>query len=223
MSFLFSALQICGVALGLVLLFFLLRGFLPKYSILFAYNLVQILITVIETILFRETTQHDPIFVNFYWIAETVWDFLLLVLIVVLILRVLADRPEKELVQKILTIVLIGVVVLPFAIFYERPVFRTTWFRGASQFLNFGAAILNLVLWGSMIGARTRDTQLMLVCAGLGVTVAGAAIAWGIRQLARGQYILTGADLFAGLTYLMGLLIWCYAFRPGTKPYEATT
>jgi hypothetical protein len=228
MSFLQNALELCGVFLNIVLLVLLLRGFLPKYSILFAYNLAQFLITLIEKVLFQEAERGTPLYARVYWTAEVVWDFLLFILVAVMIHRALAGRPERETARKILLIVIVAVLVLPFILFHSRPIFQTYWFSGASQILNFGAAILTLVLWGALIASRNRDSQLMLVCAGLGMTVAGAAVAWGVRQLAIGrndtaENIRNVADLFAGLTYVLGLAIWCWAFRTSPQPAAAPT
>jgi hypothetical protein len=226
MTFLQTSFELSGVFLNIVLLALLLRGFLPKYSILFAYNLAQFLITLIEKVYFQEAERGTSTYARVYWTAEVVWDFLLFLLVTILIHRALAGRPEREVARKILLIVLVAVMVLPFIIFYGRPIFGTYWFSGASQVLNFGAAVLTLVLWGALLASRNRDSQLMMVCAGLGMTVAGAAFAWGVRQLAVGridtrQTIRDIADLFAGLTYVLGLAIWCWAFRSAPQPAPA--
>jgi hypothetical protein len=121
------------------------------------------------------------------------------------------------------------VLILPFVLYHNRPIFGSHWFNGATQVINFGAAILTLVLWGALIASRERDPQLMMVCAGLGITVAGAAFAWGVRQLALGDTnaavnVRDIADFFAVLTYLGGLALWCWAFRfpaPVTTPAAA--
>jgi hypothetical protein len=227
MSSVQTALELSGVLLNIVLLVFLLRGFLPKYFILFAYNLAQFLITVVEKVLFQEAQRTTHLYARVYWTAEVIWDFLLFLLVTVLIHQVLAGRRERELARKVLFFVVMAVVVVPFILFHDRGYFTSRWFSGASQLLNFGVAILTLVLWGALIASRNRDSQLMLVCAGLGMTVAGAALAWGIRQLALGsgtaENIRNAADLFAGFTYVLGLGIWCWAFRTAPQPSPAPT
>ena len=218
MSFLQSAIELCGLALNIVLLVLLLRGFLPKFSLLFAYNLAQFLIVLIEKVLSQAGDRGSDLYSHVYWTSEVIWDFLLFLLVIELIQRALAGRPERELARKILLVVLVAVVVLPFLLFHDRPLFQSHWFSGASQLINFGAAILTLVLWGALIASRNRDTQLMTVCAGLGLTVTGAAFAWGIRQLASGKNemaldVRNIADVFAAVTYIAGLALWCWAFR----------
>src|SRR5437868_6149637 len=115
MNYVTSALQVSGVALGLILLFLLVvRHSLPKYSVLFAYNLVQVLITLIEAFFFREENYRTLLYFRTYWTAEFIWDFLLLLLVVTLIQQVLAGRPELRIANKVVAVVLIGVGVLPF-------------------------------------------------------------------------------------------------------------
>lgn len=225
MSTIQTGLELCGVLLNVVLVFLLLRGYLPKYSILFAYNLFEFLITLVERVLFQGAERNTVLYRRVYWTTEVIWDFLLFLLVTVLIHRALVGQREREMARKILAIVIVAVLVLPFVLFYNRGIFSTPWFNGASQLLNFGAAILTLVLWGALIASRNRDSHLMMVCAGLGVTVAGAAFAWGVRQLAPGrnetaETVRDIADLFAGVTYVAGLAIWCWAFR--TAPVVAS-
>jgi hypothetical protein len=227
-SFLQSVAELCGLALNIVLLVLLLRGFLPKFLLLFAYNLAQFSIVVIEKVLSQSGGRSSDLYSHVYWTSEVIWDFLLFLLVIELIHRALAGRPERELARKILLVVLVAVVVLPFLLFHDRPLFQSRWFAGASQLINFGAAILTLVLWGALIASRNRDTQLMTVCAGLGLTVTGAAFAWGIRQLASGrndmaQDVRNVADVFAAVTYIAGLALWCWAFRSPPQAVPRST
>jgi hypothetical protein len=218
LNFVFTALQVCHVVLGFVLLVFLLRGQLPKYLVLFLYSAIQQIITLIDIVLVREG-RNSTRYKNIYWTEEIVWDLSMFLLVSVLIHRALEGRPEREFARKILILVWVTALVLPFVLFANHPMFRTPWFQGASQVLNFGAAILNLVLWGALIATRNRDRLLMLVSAGLGINVAGAAISWGLRKFApQGSFFENAADVFAQLTYLAGLAIWCYAFMPKRKP-----
>jgi len=227
MSSVETALQLCAVFLNIVLLILLVRGFLPKYSVLFAYNFVQFSLTITEEVLLKGADRGGALYRRVFWTSEIVWDFMLFLLLTVLIHQALAGRPERHVARKTLIIILIAVVVLPFILFHDRTLFGNGWFRGASQVWNFGAAILTLVLWGSLIASRNRDSQLMMVCAGLGMGVAGSALAWGIRQLAVGPGIAENihnmADLFAGFTYVLGLAIWCWAFRTAPQPSTAPT
>jgi hypothetical protein len=96
-----------------------------------------------------------------------------------------------------------------------------SWFNSTSELLNFGAAIMNLVLWGVLIADRKRDPQLAVVSVGLGVVVTGAAISYGLKV-----YIVSSAavfipNMFLMLTRLVGWTIWCRAFWPAPTRHPA--
>jgi hypothetical protein len=86
------------------------------------------------------------------------------------------------------------------------------WFHGASQFLNFAAALMNLVLWTALLGTGKRDPQLLTVSAGLGISVTGAAIFYGLLTIYRSDAL----GLCYVLAHMACLPIWCWAFRPAT-------
>jgi hypothetical protein len=89
--------------------------------------------------------------------------------------------------------------------------------NGAGEVLNFGAAIMNLVLWTALIGARKRDAQLLSVCAGLGLQVTAQALGYGIRQLLPTRHRWM-PDLFMTIAHLISVYIWWRAFRPLSRP-----
>ncbi len=212
MNFLLDSVPRISVLLNLALLVLLVRGYFVEYWLLFLFNLVQPAITIIE----MSMNRRSDAFRHVYWTSEVIWDLLLFLLVAFLIERVVQGEKERGKLRRILLFVTLGAVGLPFVLYFDRERFSTPWFQGASQLYNMGAAILNLVLWGAIITTRRRERQLMLVCAGLGINVTGAAIQWGIRQLAYGRtnWVIAQnlADLFAGVTYLLGLVIWCWAF-----------
>ena len=116
-------------------------------------------------------------------------------------------------------------LVLPFLLF---PMFpkgpkawpEASWFNSTSELLNFGAAIMNLVLWGVLIADRKRDPQLAVVSVGLGVVVTGAAISYGLRHLVPADAVFI-PNVFLILTQLVGWSIWSRAFWPARSPHPA--
>ena len=114
-------------------------------------------------------------------------------------------------------------LVLPFLVFPMGSAVwpKGTWFNSTSELLNFGAAIMNLVLWGALLADRKRDPQLAVVSVGLGVVVTGAAISYGLRH-----FVPLGAifvpNLFLMLTQLTGWIIWCRAFWPAPARVPAS-
>jgi hypothetical protein len=110
------------------------------------------------------------------------------------------------------------ILILPFVVLKSR-IFYTRWFNGTDQILNFGIAIMNLFLWTALLGNKKRDPQLLTVTAGLGARVAATALLLGLRQFTAGGGIGREiADIAARLSIVAGTLIWCWAFRPSTRP-----
>ena len=107
-------------------------------------------------------------------------------------------------------------MVLPFVLFpvHFQPWPRAVWFNSTSELLNFGAAIMNLGLWGALLANRKRDPQFVAVSIGLGVVVTGAALSYGLLHLLPAQRGGTIPDIFLMLTQLAGWSIWCRAFWP---------
>ena len=70
--------------------------------------------------------------------------------------------------------------------------------------------------------SKNRDKQLFTVSAGLGVIVAGAALALGLRQLSnQDSFLREVADVVYRLTQIAGPAIWCWAFWPHKKKVAA--
>ena len=111
--------------------------------------------------------------------------------------------------------VVVAALVLPFVLFHPRftPWPLGAWFNSTSELLNFGAALMNLPLWATLIGSRLRDPQFLKVSAGLGVAVTGAALAYGLRHFIPPGAFRWVPNLFLMLSQLAGWLLWCSAFR----------
>jgi uncharacterized membrane protein len=93
--------------------------------------------------------------------------------------------------------------------------------------LNFGGAIMNLVLWGALLANRKRDPQLLNISMGVGIAVTSAAVIWGARLWVSQDANRWPLDTFAILMHAASLLLWCWVFRPkgprNMAPTAATT
>lgn len=154
-------------------------------------------------------------YARLYWSNDVVVDVLRFLLVIVLTYKATAGGGKRVSIGRILGGIVVAALVLPFLLFQWGPNAwpRTTWFDSTSELLNFGAAIMNLVLWGVLLADRKRDPQLAVVSVGLGVVVTGAAISYGLRHLLplEAKFI---PNLFLMLTELAGWAIWCRAFWP---------
>jgi hypothetical protein len=206
-------LEAVSIAIQAAVIFFLLRGSFRRYPLLLLYCFLQLAATVAEEYVYRVFGEPSTLFHRLYWTDEISLDLLLFLMVITLTYQALEGSPLRKTMGRLLGAVLVIVLVVPFALFSARR-FNSAWFDGASQLLNFGAAIMNLGLWTALIGTKKRDPLLLKVSAGLGVAVTGAAIAYGLRRFTPpGGTLQQLANLFKTITYLASVAIWCWAFR----------
>ncbi|MGH9592605.1 MAG: hypothetical protein ACRD5L_05900, partial [Bryobacteraceae bacterium] len=150
-------------------------------------------------------------------------DLLLFVVVIIFTYQIMEDSPLRAKVRKVLAMIAVGAIVVPFILF-SSALFTRAWYNSTIQLFNFGAAVMNLGMWTAVIARKTRDRQLMLVCAGLGIAVAGNAALWGMRRFTTGDAQIA-ANLLIQIMYLIKLGIWIWAFRPPrtAPPAEANS
>jgi hypothetical protein len=193
-------------------LIFLLLGSFRRYFLLFFYCLTQLVASVAEVVISHQEGRNSALYSTVYWSDEVILDLLLFLVVIALAFQASAGNPAASAIRKLLGVVVVAALVLPFVL-VDPPYFRFRWFNGTSQLLNFGGAIMNLALWTLLLGMNRRDPQLLLVSVGVGIAVTGAAISWGLRLfLSVGTYWIPNIFLIG--THLVGVLIWCWAFRP---------
>ena len=178
-------------------------------------------------------------YAQLYWTNDVIVDMLRFVLVVVLIYKVVGS--SKPTLGQVLSALVAAMLVLPFALFHPfrqyRPrkgsymsskllnfgstLFQTypavEWFNSTSQLLSFGAAIMNVILWGALIQSKKRDPQILAVSLGLGILVTGTAVSYGFRHFAPEGQFTAVFNLFLNLTQLAAWLIWCRAFWPAPR------
>jgi hypothetical protein len=154
-------------------------------------------------------------YARLYWTNDVIIDLFRFVLLMVLTYWAVPEGAKRISLGRILGGVVAVVVVLPFLVFPagSQPWPDGAWFNSTSELLNFGAAIMNLVLWGALLGNPKRDARIVALSAGLGVVVTGAAAAYGLRHLIPSQALFI-PNLFLMLTQILGWTIWCRLFWP---------
>ena len=229
-----------GVSTSLALLcvlFLIVKGRFGKYWIVFVYGLWELLATIGFTVadaMVKGTTTTTAAtrtvgqmwYARIYWANDVLVDLFRFVLVIVLLYR--AAEGMKRVPGKVLAGIVVVMIVLPFLLFpmntrtapedpFHLPYPRASWFNSTSELLNFGAAIMNLMLWATLAASRKRDPQILGVSLGLGIVVTGAALAYGIRHLLGAREVAAIDNLFLNLTQLAGWVIWCRAFWPIKK------
>jgi hypothetical protein len=224
-----------GAALALlVVLVFLLLGPLRKYWIIAAYAIWELFATAALTIAdvrlhgsaAADATRRSAastLYARLYWSNDVLDDLFRFVLVIVLIYW--SAGAQKKSSARMLGILVLLMAILPFVLFntgaktvafgsFSFPFPSAAWFNSTSELLNFGAAIMNLMLWATLIASKRRDAQLLTVSAGLGLVVTGTALAYGWRHLAGESQFGAVAAFFLNLIQLAGWTIWCWAFAP---------
>ena len=223
-----------GVSAALLLaLIFLILGPIKRYWIIAVYVAWELLanaaLTVADVMLHGSGVQHSAarsLYARLYWPTDVI-DVLFRFVLVIVLIYWSSDGPKRVSARLLGGLVLL-MTVLPFVIFNlhlnpspaggTQSLFPSaSWFVSTSELLNFGAAIMNLLLWASLIASKRRDPQLLAVSAGLGIVVTGTALAYAIFHFTGESQFGAVAEFFLNLTQLIGWTIWCFAFWPARK------
>src|SRR5579883_428362 len=200
-----------GAAAALfIALVLIAMGPIKRYWIVFVYAAWELLATIGFTIAdlmvhgTARTATSTPAqlwYARAYWTNDVLVDLFRFTLVIVLIHR--ASQGVKRVSGYALTATVALVIVAPFVLFPLEPrvahlgnysfLFASgKWFNSTSELLNFGAAIMNLMLWAALIANKKRDPLLLGVSLGLGIVVTGTALAYGVRHLVGREYDAIG-------------------------------
>jgi len=222
-DFVSNSLGYAGTILQVILLVLIIRGPLSRYFPLFLYVLSSVAIYVAEGWVIQKWGADREHYYPVYWGGGLFLGLQLFLVMIILTLRALEGSPLRSKVLRFMGVVLVVVLVVPFVAFESR-VGYTKWYDSTWQLLTFGAAVMNLALWGALLVSKLRDRQLLTVSAGLGVALAGAAVTIGMRNFTDedsvGRVI---ADYSHRLLDIGSALILCYAFRPQRKSISIPT
>jgi len=223
--------DVLGIGSGVVLLsvlILLLRGSFRKFLVLLVYVAWELFATATLTIydlLYLAPSvgkvaqaEATKLYARLYWSNDVIVDLLRFLLVIVLTYAATPEGAKRVSIGRILGGIVAVVVVLPFLLFplHFKPWPEASWFNSTSELLNFGAAIMNLGLWGALLANRKRDPQFVAVSIGLGVVVTGAAVSYGLLHLLPTKARVI-PEIFLMLTQLAGWSIWCRAFWPASK------
>lgn len=213
MAFASEFLRYGGLVLQVAALVLLVLGPLSRYFPLFLYLLSLISTTAAETWVIRTVGVADNLYFRVYWGGEFLLDLLMFFLVMTLTARALEGSPMRSKTLTLLAVIVAAAVLVPFVAF-DSEIFGRRWNQSVGQLLNFAVALMNLVLWSSLLLARQKDRQLLTVCAGLGVMVAAAALTLGVRQFTnQGDVLREIVDWVHRLSQCVGPAMWCWAFR----------
>ncbi|MEP7366201.1 MAG: hypothetical protein ABI972_23335 [Acidobacteriota bacterium] len=192
------------------------KGLFRRYPFLFLYSLVLLLAGVIEW-----ATLKQEGFANYYWSNEIILQILLLFAMLHFIYVALATDPSR-----MRKVVLIGgaIIIVSFAVATLKqtpppsvPIERHSayFMTMLSRNLSFCSALLNVILWNSLLHYRRRDSQMLMLAAGVGIFTTGKAIGHSMRMIDRS--LATAGNGVVVVSALLALALWvwtCWALRP---------
>jgi hypothetical protein len=214
-----NALAAISFILVLLVIVFLIRGPIRTFPLIFIYALCSVISTVAEGVVLNFDGPSSRLYNVLYYSDEVALNLLLFLMVTSLTYLAMEGNPKRAMAGRVLAGVVVVVLLLPFVIF-NPPRFRSHWYYHTSQLLSFGGAILNLFLWTALLGSRRRDPRLLMVSAGVGVAVTGAAISYGALALLNKAYSAL-PEILLGVTHVVSVFILCWAFRPQPKPRTA--
>ena len=166
MNFLSEFLYAFQTLLRLVLLALLVRGPFRKSLVFSAYVVSAFVGDILESSAYYHLGRDSAAYRQVYWTENITLDLLLFLVVIAFTYTALKDSPLRPKAAKLLTVIAIAGIALPFAMLpnhhsnHHGP-FTSQWFNHVRQILNFAAAIMNLVLWGALLSDRKRDPQLV--------------------------------------------------------------
>ncbi len=210
-----------GSILQILVLYCLLRGTYRKYPLLLVYSIVLLAATTLQWIVIFQgggaTGFFTRAYQRVYWLNEAVLRAFLFLLVITLTDRAMQNSPRRSILMNILWAGVTLVVIFSLIGWEGSFLSGRSWNRVARN-LSFCAALLNLVLWSALVRERTRDMQLLLLSAGLGVEVTGEAIAYSIREFSRNIFSVQFPNVLGAVTHLFCLFVWFLALRSPVRP-----
>ena len=217
-----------GLLLDVLIISALLRnGAYRRFPFILPYVVTDFLTSVIEIqpgVAFSSiaTAERKRIYSEIFWWNERVIQVLVFLIVLGMVYQAtLGVRTRRTLLAGLIaaTILFAGIT---FAIHFDPHVQTAGWIVHWTRDLNFGSAILDLVLWAILLTSRDKDTRLLMMAAGLGIQFTGAAIGHALMVMGLSE---TGQIIVGDLTYLTSLAclyIWWTALRQPRKAAPRT-
>ena len=198
------------MALQLLVIYRMRQGFDRRYPGVFFYLLVLFLTSVADSAAAIDPQAWGGWYRPYFGLNNTARHLAGLAAVVWLYFHATARLPTR---WKLRSRVLLVVAVVVGASLYVHYPGRMSWSYMAivGRDMSFLTALLNLVLWFALIQTRKRERVLFLVSGGLGLNMAGEAIAQSLFDLNPALRPL-GSAIAVG-THILCLLIWLRALK----------
>jgi hypothetical protein len=214
---------VAAITLQVLILQAMRRGGWRRYPFLFLYVVVDLITNLIEV---KPRLSYDTLsplekreFLWLFWWDERIIQATLFLLVISLIYRASTDvRPRRMLLAALVGGSLL-VALISALVFYDPNVTTGKWMTLWSRNMNFCAAILDLLLWATLIRTRQRDQRVLMISGALGLQFTAGAIGQALRDVSHGTVDFTAVLMVSG--NLSCLYLWWQAFRTKSRRLPA--
>jgi hypothetical protein len=227
-------LQACAWAVGLPLelmvISAMVRGPFRQFPLLFAYTIIDFLLTVAELpayfAYYAKVPNADKWMSQWYWADEVIIQLLVYAVVMGFIYHATRMLSARAAIRTSLVAGALLFAGVSFIFHYNANLGRDVWMTRWMMDVSFCSAILDLALWMFLISARKKDQLVLLLSGALGIQFTGEAIGESVRNLAVhyhnsktlslcGTVLTTVADLAC-------IYLWWQAFRAKNPVHPAT-
>jgi len=197
----------------------LLRGAWRRFPLLLAFAVVELVSALVQAPGALEAMRGHhapglPYWVT-YWRGEAITQLLLYAVVITLLYRA-CERLRSATVARALLIVAACLVAGgSFLLHHSQSSVHGMWMNLWFRDLSFTCVWMDFALFASLLAARDKDRQLLMLSGGLGVEFAGASIGESLREIAKrsmshslsqaGGMIMVAASLFRYYTWWQAL------------------
>jgi len=217
---------VLGLPLQALVIATLVRGPWRRYPLLLAFSAVDFVSTLVQApgALQSMLDMHPtglPYWIT-YWTGEVINELLVYAVVISLLYRACERLRSAQLARLCLILGACLIAGGTFLLHYEPSLKRGEWLTPWFRDLSFACALMDIVLWTSLLVARDKDRQLMMLSGGMGVQFAGVSIGESLRQIAMKSHshqlaLAGGVITVAGSLFRM--FIWWHALRE-TRPKQ---
>ncbi len=210
-----------GLALQIVVIYLMTKGFYRSYPWVFVYLLILFLTGVADFAGGIDPLSWNTWYASVYYINNTLRQFSGFGAVVSLYLVATSQLPNRRALRSRVILGALGLIGL--ACLWEHAAhFSISRYLGVvGRDMSFITALLILVLWFALIRIRNRDYVLFLVSSGMGLNMTGEAIGQSLIELSH-ESAYTFAYLIGIGSHLLCLLVWIRALRLARRREAAT-
>jgi hypothetical protein len=208
----------------------MLTAGIRRYPLVFSYSVVTLLVAVVQAPLaltFHSSTQGLSWFDKVHYSSQGLIYTFILAIVLNFIYRASATVRPRRLLRAVLFAGGFAFILISGWIHYDRAAWIGPWVTRWTRDLNFGAAVLDLVLWGMLITRRRPGSQmLLLLTGGMGIMFSGEAIGAAVRDLGIRQLSFIVFSIGHAIVILADaafLYVWWQAFRKEAAARAALT